>query len=151
MIEILITMAVSAILLSISLPLGSFWIESTSLSSTKGELSHGIGKAIATSLRNEQAVDRDEPAAVLCLSDSNQLTVLQASASELPNCTLGTGTSVWTSSIPDKVTASKNGVDVSCLCFNVYGLLTTNNCSGCTTETVLDINIGDRHATLHVL
>ena len=151
MIEMLVTMAVSAILLGISIPLGSFWIESASLSSTKGEISHGIGKAIATSLRNEQAIDRNEPAAALCLSDTNRLTVLQASASELPNCALSTGTSVWTSSIPDKVTIKENGIDINCLCFNIHGLLTTSNCSGCATKPVLDISVGDRQAKLHVL
>lgn len=151
MIEMLVTIAISAILLGISIPLGSFWIESASLSSTKGEISHGIGKAIATSLRNEQAIDRNEPAAALCLSNTNQLTVLQASASELPNCALGTGTSVWTSSIPERVMIKENGTNINCLCFNIYGLLTTTNCPGCATEPVLDISIGDRQATLHVL
>ncbi len=150
LIELLIVLTVSAILLGSTIPLGSHWIKSASLSSTDGEMSHGIGIAIATALRNEQALDSTEPAAALCLSDTHKLSVLEATASELPNCTAGTGTSVWSSSLPGRATVTSNGDAINCLCFNPYGLLTTNSCSSCTTETALDIDIDTSHRVLHV-
>lgn len=150
LVEMMTVLAVSSILLASAVPLGSFWIVSANLSSTHGEMSHGLGKAIATALRNEHALDNDQPAAALCLSDSSELSVLQANSSETPNCSAGTGTSIWTSSIPDAVDVTENGNAVSCMCFNPYGLLTSNACSGCTTQTVITVISGDREEVLHV-
>lgn len=150
LIELLIVLAISAILLGSTVPLGSHWIRSASLSAADGEISHGIGIAIATAFRNEQALDGKEPAATLCISDTNQLSVLEANASELPNCTAGTGTSVWSSSVPDRAAVTNDGNAISCLCFNPYGLLTSNNCPDCTTDTTLELSVDSTTRVLYV-
>lgn len=151
LIELLVVLAVSGIILASSIPLGSQWIKSANLSSADGELSHAIGIAVATALRNEQALDSVEPAAALCLSDTNQLSVLEANTSGLPNCTGGTGTSVWSSSIPSNTAITANGNDISCMCFNPYGQLTQNSCSSCTIETTLNLSIDSNQRVLNVL
>lgn len=150
LIEMVTVLAVSTILLATTIPLGGFWIESAKLSSTKGEMSHGIGKAIATALRNEQALDSASPASALCLSPTNQLSVLQANSSELPNCAASTGTTVWTSSIPENIEVTDNINVLQCLCFNPSGLLTNNSCAACTLEPILEMSIGDHAEVLHV-
>lgn len=150
LVELLVVLAVSGILLGSTIPLGSHWMKSANLSTVDGEMSHGIGKAIAAALRNEQAVDSMEPAAALCLSDTNQLTVLEANASDLPNCSAGTGKTVWTTSMPSNATITADGSDISCLCFNPYALLTTHNCSSCTTKNTLDLSIGNVKKVLYV-
>ncbi len=152
--ELLVVVAVSGILLGSTVPLGSHWIKSARLSSVDGEMSHAIGIAIATSIRNEQALDSTEPAAALCLSDTNQLLVLEANASVMPNCTAGTGTGtgtlVWSASMPNDVKISVNGSDIRCLCFTPYAQLTTTNCLGCSTATELDLSVDNVQRVLYV-
>ncbi len=150
LIELLVVLAITGILLGSTIPLGSNWIKSANLSTTDGELSHAIGMAIATALRNEQAIDSAEPAAALCLSDTNGLSVLKANTSGLPNCNGGTGTEIWSSSVPSNTAITANGRDISCLCFNPYGQLTQNNCTSCTMETALDLSIGSKKRVLNV-
>lgn len=149
-IELVTVLAISSILLVATVPMGSFWLDSARISTTDGEMSHGIGKAIAIALRNEQALDNAEPAAALCLSDTNQLTVLQATATDTPNCDTAKGTSVWTSAIPDDINITDGGNDVECFCFTPYGLPTNNSCSSCTVATTVDMEIGNRLEVLHV-
>lgn len=150
LIEALIVIAVSSILIAITLPLASFWLERADLSAAKGEMSHGFGKAISAALRNEQALSSAEPAAAMCISADNQLSVLQATSSALPNCAAGTGESIWSASLPDSITISNNGNDVSCLCFNPTGLLTNNSCASCNVESIVDLGIGSQLEFLHV-
>ncbi len=150
LIELLVVLAITGILLGSTIPLGSTWVKSANLSTTDGELSHAIGVTIATALRNEQAVGSTEPAAALCISDTNQLSVLKADTSGLPNCNGGTGIEIWSSSVPSNTAITANGSDISCLCFTQYGQLTQNNCPSCTMETSLDLSIGSKKRVLNV-
>jgi len=150
LIEAMIVVAVSAILLAVTVPLSAFWTNRADISTAKGELSHGFGKAISLALRNEQALPIGEPAAALCLAPDNQLTVLEPSPSELPNCSANTGNMVWRATIPESISMSSNGNNVSCMCFNTAGLLTNNNCGGCSVTPTIDVGVGNEMDTVHV-
>jgi len=155
LIEAMIVVAVSGILLAITLPLSAFWLERADMSAAKGELSQGFGKAIALALRNEHALSSDQVASAMCISSDNELTILQpTNSTELPSCATGTGTAtgtlVWTSSLPDDIEIKVNGNDVSCMCFRSTGFPTTAGCGGCTNTATVQVSVGSEEDTVHV-
>ena len=150
LVELMVALTVSATVLATTIQLGRHWVEQAKISNSDGELTQGIGKAISIAVRNEQALDSLSPVSALCRSETNQLSVLKANTTELPNCASREGTAVWASSIPDDIDITANGVDMECLCFNAYGLQTTNSCGSCTTTTVLSVSAGSSETTLYI-
>lgn len=151
MVEAMVVVAVSGILLAITLPISAFWLERADISTARGELSHGFGKAIALAIRNEQAVPIGQPAAALCLSTYNELSVLTPSEpTEIPNCATSTGTLVWSSTLPAGIDVLSNNADVSCMCFSSAGTLTSNNCNACAITPTIFVGKGTDLDTVHV-
>jgi len=157
LIEMMTVVAVTGILLAITLPLSAFWLERADMSAAKGELSQSFGKAIALALRNEHALDIGQPASALCLSADNQVTVLEPVISTvapnpvvLPNCAAGTGTTAWSTSLPDDIDVTVNGNAVSCMCFTISGYATDSDCAPCSVAATVDLSIGSEQDTIHV-
>lgn len=151
LIELTTVLAVTAILTASTVPLGSFWIERAQITEATGELTHSFGKAVATSLRNQHALNSTSAVTAVCVSQDNQLTVLEALATTPPNCSTSAGDKIWTTSLPERLSISNSGTDVSCMCFNTNGFLTTaDSCGTCSVGSSLDLTVGGRTETLNV-
>ena len=151
--ELIIVLAITSILLGATIPLGSFWINNSRITFVSGELSHALGKAIGGALRNEGGSTADEPAAAVCISSDNVLTVLEATATETPSCSTPEGNEVWRTQLSDRVEITSQSNAVSCVCFTSRALLTTNSqCGVClaATESSVDLSIGDKNETLFI-
>lgn len=138
-IETLIALAALSLLITMAVPIGNHIQKRENLSTAHSSLSQGIEKAITTAVYNEKRLERTEPSAALCLTQPNQLSVLKATSNELPNCAAGTGSMVWSASVPENIDITSNGDALNCLCFDRYGLLTTNSCPVCSAETSFEL------------
>ena len=153
MTELMIVLAITSILLGATIPLGSFWINNSRITFVSGELSHALGKAIGSALRNEGGRTVDEPAAAVCISSANDLTVLEATLTDTPSCSTSVGNEVWRTQLSDRVEITNLSNAVSCMCFTSRALLTTNDqCGVClsSTQSSVDLSIGDKNETLFI-
>ncbi len=150
LVEMTTVLAVTSILTASTIPLGAFWLQRNQLIEAEGELAVGIGKAVSSSLRNEFAHDATDPIAAVCISDLNQLTVLEADNSTLPNCSTASGVTIWSASLPENLTITSFDVPVSCFCFDSNARLTANSCNSCLTNATVDLAVGSREDTFHV-
>lgn len=150
LIEMMTVLAVMTILITATIPLGAFWVQSAKLSTVAGELTHSIGKAVGTALRNRYAINSDGAITTLCITGTDGITVREGTIDTAPSCSANTGTVIWTASRPDDVEITSVGDRVTCLCFDTSGLLTTNQCVGCLTRSSLDLSIGDKRETIFV-
>lgn len=151
--ELMIVLAIMSILLGATIPLGSFWINNSKITFVSGELSHALGKALGSALRNEGGRETDEPAAAVCISSTNMLTVLEATEDDLPSCSASSGNEIWRTQLSDRVEIKNLDNAVSCVCFTSRALLTTENtCGVCLADSQnsLDLSIGDKNETLFV-
>lgn len=152
LIELMTVLAITAILIASTVPLGAYWIERANLAESTGELTHSFGKAIATALKNQHALDPADAIAAICISNTNELTILESQATTALNCSTGMGDKLWTADLPKGIDITSNNTAVSCMCFTSNGFLTNSaaNCSGCITSNTLNLAIGDRSEKLNV-
>lgn len=150
LVEMTTVLAITSILAASTIPLGSHWLQQNRLTEGSGELTLSIGKAVGASMRNQHGLNVGLPVTTVCISNQNQLTVLEATSTTLPNCASGDGATIWSGSLPDRLEISGFSAPVSCLCFNSNAQLTTNSCTGCFTGTTLDLTAGTRTDTLYV-
>lgn len=140
-IESLVAMAVLSIVVTMAFPISAAFSERKDLSLTHDRFSQALEKSIAAAISNEHEV---EPATALCRTEGNELTILQASATEVPNCSLGTGATVWSTALPANIDIQSNGESVQCQCFNPDGFLTSDSCPTCTTQLPIEFSVLDR-------
>lgn len=151
LVEMTTVLAVSGILLASTIPLGSYWTQKAKMADATGELTHSIGKAIGSALRNPNALDADVAIAAVCISPDNEVTVLEANVGTPIDCTNGNGNTLKTGTLPPGLEITRFGQTQNCLCFNSSALLTNNNqCSTCSTNATLDLTVGSQTYSLHV-
>lgn len=141
LIEILITIAIIALIILVAAPLSGGWVRDADLINTEAQLTEAVGRAKAAALRNNRAATGDNPAAVICRSNTNLLTVMEGTSAAAPSCT-PTGTQIWQAQIKSSITVEVNNTAFSCLCFNNKGATTISApCSNtCATSTSFSLN-----------
>jgi type IV pilus assembly protein PilA len=144
LIEILIVIAIIGIIILSAAPLSGSWVRDADLLTTESQLNDALGRAKAASLRNRRGATGESPAAVVCLSNTNLLTVMEGTAAAAPSCT-PTGTQIWRAQMKTQMTVKVGTAAFSCLCFNNKGSITTNTpCSNtCATSGSFKIDAGN--------
>lgn len=147
LIEILITIALVAIISLVAVPITSEWLRDSEVQVAEGQLTQAIGHAQASGIRNVPASTGDDHAAIICINTTTDaLTVRESTSSVTADCTAAnTATVLWQAKLESRVElvdTSDNAV--SCLCFNNKGLLTDqgSSCSSCFTGNDLKITSG---------
>ncbi|TBU95897.1 pilus assembly FimT family protein [Phytopseudomonas dryadis] len=116
LIELMITLAVLALLMFVGLPLTNAWVNGAQQQTAASLLREGIGRAKAQALRNPRNVqDISQPAALLCRSGQ----VLK-----IPDGDACTDTASWTAQLPAEpaVKLGSDSSDLVCVAFNSRGL-----------------------------
>lgn len=142
LIEVLIVIAIFALIVLVAAPLSGSWVRDANLLETEGQLTQAVGRAKAAALRNKVAATGDNPVSAVCLSNNNVLTVREGTAAGIaPHCTTPAGDQLWQTQVNTNVTVKANGAALSCMCFTNKGLLTAQgNCAGCSTSTSFNLS-----------
>lgn len=154
LIEILLVVAIFAVLLLVGIPLSSQWVKNANLVDAEAQLTQAVGRAKATALRNQMAATGNSPVAAVCLNNSNVLSMLEGVYGTPPNCTSTppSGNTTWQVQLKQGVTIKNAGGAFSCVCFSNKGFLTnTGNCSACSSTTDFTLEAGSEtvNITLH--
>lgn len=148
LVEALIVVAIMGILLAATVPAGKYWVENSKMASVEGNLDHAIGRAKSAALRNQHLAVGQAPVVALCLSDERTLSVLERTLTNTPDCENNVGTTLWSASIDNGVSVTSNGSDVSCVCLNNLGMVTTNSCGTCVSQPTISLAINDLNETV---
>lgn len=151
LIEVLIVIAIFALIILVAAPLTGFWVRDANLLEAEAQMTQAVGRAKAAALRNYMAAKGDDPVTVICLSDTNLLTVREGTAGVPPSCgTTPAGTQLWRAQLSTNVTVQANSADFSCVCFTNKALLTNGGatCSACSTSTQFSLSAGGEPTTL---
>lgn len=143
LIELIIVIALLAILAAAAAPFTSKWIESARITETIGILEQAVGQARAAALRNPTALSGDTPASKICNDSTGVHIVLPIAGNSTLDCA-SPPAQPWLSKLPANTTIKQGANDWACVCFNNKGLLTTTtaSCSACTTSLALTISSG---------
>lgn len=139
LVELMVTLAVLAIILSAALPLTSNWSSSAHQLETANLLKQGVSRAKAIALRNPGGVGLDKAAAALCLSDNKISLVRQDKAGAFSCAPTDSANSIWSATVPSGVSVKIGGASFQCLAMNNRGL--PANQTGCTTATTQYISV----------
>jgi|GEM_PF-811935 len=141
LIEVMIVIAIVALIALVAAPLSGSWVRDADLLNAESQLTEAVARAKALSLRNSRAATGESPAAVVCRSSTNLLTVMEGSTATAPSCT-PTGTQVWRAQMKTNVSVQVDSKDLSCLCFNNKGAITTATpcTTSCATSTTFSLN-----------
>ena len=150
LVELMVVIAIMSILTVITIPAGYYWVENSRITNVKGNLTEAVGRAKGAAIRNERAVFGGDPVAIICISETSHLIILEGTAAAAPACEDSVGTQIWTAELDAKVTVSNSGSEVTCLCFNNSGLLTTIVCAGCLTQPTVELAINDLDETIYI-
>ena len=136
LIEVLIVVALIAMLAVTAAPLTGSWIAESQITDAESTLTEAVGRAKSAAMRNKPAVEGAGAVAIVCIS-SNKVEVKERKPGVgALACVANDSDSVelWSSSMPSQITLSYNPegtLAVACMCFDRRGLPTTSNCSGC--------------------
>lgn len=133
LIELVVTIAVLAMLLLLALPLTSAWADGAQQQTAANVLHEGIGRAKAQALLNPGSVTGTEtPAAALCITNKT-LSLHPIESGDSINCS---SSSIWSAQLPDKPAVKVASNDFVCVAFNNRGLPVTPSGSSCTTSEI---------------
>lgn len=147
LIELMIVIALFAIIAFVATPITGAWIADADLMRTEGELHQAVGRAKSIALRNPAGASSGEAAGIVCISDTNALSVKQGNVDGAPDCAAA-GDVMWSVQLDEDVAITTDGVGssaLSCMCFNSKGLLTDVGCSTCATDTTFTLAVGNKH------
>lgn len=146
LIELMTTIALLAILAMIAGPFTSAWSDRAKLHDAEGILNQGIGRAKAAALRNRYGIVDGEPAATLCLSSDNLLSLHEATDKITPaSCDTPT---IWQTRVPASVsiTLTSDASALACLSFDGRAAFATVDVgSDCASSTALTLATGGEH------
>lgn len=152
LIELMITVALIALLALMGTSLSGGWVKSADRLEAEGDLTQALGRAQAAALRNAMGASGNTAVAAVCLSNTNVLTVLEgippvttstpAVAAIPPNCATPTGKQLWQTQVDTDVVITHNTTAFTCGCFNNTGLFTTTGCTGCITTPTFELTTG---------
>lgn len=140
LIELMITIALLAFLLSIAAPYTSAWSNNAKLLEGQRIVEEGIGRAKALALRNpnESTVDGATPAALLCLDSDSQTLSLYA-----PSGSTCSGTARWSSRLPTGFSVKVGTQGLNSLPFDNRGLLLADSANPSMSSTrTLTFSVG---------
>lgn len=125
LIEVLIVIAIFAMIILVGAPLTGAWVTDANRLETEGQLTQAMGRAKAAALRNYMAATGDTPVTAICLADDNILTVLEGApgtpSPTSPDCNSATGTQLWRAKLHPKIVVQLNSEAFSCVYFNNKG------------------------------
>jgi type IV pilus assembly protein PilA len=142
LIEMMVTLALFAFLVLLSLPLTHTWVESAHQRDAYGALVEGLGRAKAAALRNAQAAtDQTLPVAVTCLI-SGKISVVVAGTNTVDCSQAGD----WDAQLPfDASIVQANGTAFQCAAYNERGIaLSTSVGNLACTTSLLNVNVGSQ-------
>ncbi|MCY1391367.1 hypothetical protein D9M71_62060 [compost metagenome] len=141
LIELMIVVALVGILVGIAAPFTAHWADSAQLREAEGALNQGIGRAKASALRNRYGMIDVQPAALLCLSQDNLLSLHEAASPSQPaNCST---TRTWSAQLPIRVAVGNDASDFHCLALDSRALpIDTGNCGSGQT---FSLSAGNEH------
>lgn len=150
LIELMIVVALVAILAMALSPFTARWVDSARLTQSQGIMEQAIGQARASALRNPAAISGNAPASMLC-STANTIVLYVPIASDTSlSCPDTTPPSQpWSNAVPAPVTFKQNTATWSCTCFNNKGLLTQQgSCANCSNSLTFLITSGAENVTI---
>ncbi len=156
LIEIMITIAVIAVIALVTVPITGKWVQDADVSRTEGQILEAVGRIKASGIRNVSGAMGDDHVAIACISTlSDHLKVMESTSSVAADCTLSnTATKLWEDTLDSDVTITDiNDVAVTCLCTNNKGMLTqpaTGICSSCFNGTTLKISSGSQFQNIQI-
>lgn len=144
LIELMVTVALMAFLLLVSLPLTKAWVDSAKQREAADVLAEGLGRAKALAMRNPAGIeDAAKPSAFVCLSAS---TVAVARIDLSGAC--GKGQLAWTGTIPGQVAVKlPDHSGFQCVAYNARGLTLSASVASvpCTTISP-EVHLGQEDA-----
>lgn len=144
LVELMVTVALLALLTMLAGPLTAAWSNSAQVRDAEGLLNQGLGRAKANALRNRYGMIDSQPSALLCLSQGGQLSLHEAASATSPaSCT---SPQLWSAQLPQRVSVQSSGAAFSCLAFDTRGLPTS--VSGCSTSQTFALSAGSEHVTV---
>jgi len=134
LVELMVTVAVAALLLVSGVPLTRAWIQSSQARDAQGMISQGISKAKALAVRNAASITNDALAmSAVCVSNGTLTVVTAANAATQANCSTSSSV-VWTAQLPSGSSVQVGATtlsSLSCLAYNTRGnhVAGANSCS----------------------
>ena len=119
LVELLITLALIAILALAAVPYTSAWINTANVQTSTATLEHAFAKAKALALRNPAGVSVGTPAASVKLVGNNLIVCSGAPGDA--GCTVGGGDMVWLGDVRAGVAIQSGGAGLSSVLFNNSG------------------------------
>lgn len=142
LIEVMVVVALVALLLMMALPLTREWVQSAHQRQTAGMLAEAFGRAKALALRNPQALtDQNLPGAAVCLI-GKQLSVVGVGADKKLTCA---NPAVWTQPISSdaSVVLTNTNIPFQCSAYNERGVLLVMSLGSLScAQASLDVNVG---------
>ncbi|WP_187671625.1 pilus assembly FimT family protein [Zestomonas carbonaria] len=139
LIELMVTIAVMAMLIMLAAPFASGWTERAQLNSAESIWREAYGRAKAAALRNRHGAHGDQVVSFLCLNDG-ALGVRVARDADTPaSCS---STELWKSALPSRLKSLRGGgtTEVSCFAFDNRGNLLPEKT--CATNNDLELRYG---------
>lgn len=146
LIEMMVTMAVMAIMCVAAVPFSFTWADNANLSQAQASLQHGFSVTKALALENPTGQVLSNAAAILCFN-SGQLTVYTGAA-----CS---GTSVWQATLPSGVTvlfgSPTPNATPACIALTNTGAPTSGSGATCTTVFTYSMSKGSAYVLQRTL
>lgn len=137
LVELMVTITISAIALAAAAPLGAAWVNGTRVVETRSVLIAGFGQTKSYAVRNRRAVNDDAVSAVLCI-DQGVVKVFD----DVPgDCS---GAAVWSLPIPGADTGTQveaNAATFNCIALTRLGQPVAANIGGSACATVRDFTV----------
>lgn len=141
LIELMITIAILAILVVTGTSLTALWSKQVELDKAMMSLKSAMGLARSLAIRNEYAQRVEAAASQLCFDqDKNELSVHKATATGPASCTTPIVFSYPLS--PAIEIKDANDIDFKCFAFNHFGQVSTEITGNCKTNLSLAVSNG---------
>lgn len=138
LIELMVGLAITALLLATAVPLSTGWVNSADVTQTKAALQKAFSQTKSIALENPDKVTGDSAAAFMCVSGNT------VRVQTIDHGTCGSG-DVWKAGINSSVTLSVNSAAFNCIGLNNVGLpvpLTLAAGTVCTQSKVITVTKG---------
>lgn len=135
LIELMLTLALAAILAMAALPMTIAWMDGVRQVQARGLLVDAVGRARALAVRNPDRLAQSQAVARVQLANDGTLSVVRN----------GTGAVLWSGSMPSSVQLEDSAAaPFSCVAYNSRALPV--NAGGCTTDGLVLVQAGSREA-----
>ena len=152
LVETMIIITIVGLLVMAAAPLTGSWVHDANISQTQGNLSQAIARAKSLALRNVGGAFGGLPVAVICINNTQKLTLLQHNGTQSPSCIGPVGDLMWevqlhkNVKIYEVISNTVNTLAVGCMCFDNQGLMTQNQCAVCASGITFKLQEGSTHA-----